>query len=112
MSYSIVVIEHNIDTVEKNDKNIQILYGNAAFKELLETAGAASCKLLIITASDIDAIKNIILAAREINPRIKILTRISYIEHIEIMEQLSVNYICPEEETLKALHNTLLTMGI
>jgi CPA2 family monovalent cation:H+ antiporter-2 len=112
MSYSIVVIEHNIDTVKKNDKNIEILYGNAAFKELLETAGASASKLLIITASDIEAIKNIILAAREINPRIKILTRISYIEHIELMEQLSVSYICPEEETLKALHNTLLTMGI
>jgi len=110
LSYSLTVLEHNMNTVTEHDTNIEILYGDASFQELLEPAGTKHAKLLIITSPEIKTIKNIILTARGLNPHIKILARIPYIENIPFMEALKVRYVCSEQESFNAFQDALIKL--
>ena len=107
LGYSVTVLEHNMNTVSREDLSLRILYGDASFQELLEPAGVCLAKLLVITSPDIKTTKGIIHLARLLNTSIKILARIPYMDNIPLMEKLNVHYVCTEKETFDAFQTAL-----
>lgn len=110
LSYLPVVIEHNIDTVSHNIQDVQIIYGDASFQDLLKEAGAERAHLLVITTLEIEPLEQVIEIARQINPKIKILVRIRYLAHAPLMEKVRVHYVCSEKETSKAFVDKILSL--
>ncbi|MEZ0386972.1 MAG: cation:proton antiporter, partial [Verrucomicrobium sp.] len=73
-----VVIEMNIETVRAlMSEGKAAIYGDAAQREILHHAGIEKAEGLIIAASGVPA-REIVEAARELNPKIRILTRTTY----------------------------------
>ena len=98
-----VIIEQNIDVVHQHKNQRQeIIYGDASQSGILETAHVATAKCLIITNPETAVATSIIKSAQHVNPLIKILSRVQYVSEEALMEDLHVEYICSEKETLKA----------
>lgn len=77
---SISVVEMNLETVKQlQEAGIHTVYGDAMQTEILKKAGVDKARSLIITASGLPA-EGIIQIARELNPRLRILTRTSYLK--------------------------------
>lgn len=112
LSYSPIVIEHNIDTVSHHHKDVQIIYGDASFHDLLKEADAEHSHLLIITTLEIDSIEQVIESARQMNPKIKILVRVRYLVDAPLMEKVKVQYVCCEQESSKAFVEKILSLDL
>lgn len=100
-NYFPVIIESNIDTVAELEEDYEILFGDATESVILEEAGIKEAAYLIITIPDTENAVAIIDAARNINPKIQIITRVSYLSEIEEMRQIKVKYVCSEAESQK-----------
>jgi CPA2 family monovalent cation:H+ antiporter-2 len=109
--YTPVVIEHNIDTVSDHVKDVQIIYGDASYQDLLKEADVEHASLLIITTLEIETIEQIIEFARQMNPKIKILVRVKYLSDVPSMEKHRVQYVCCEKESGKAFKELLLSIN-
>jgi monovalent cation:H+ antiporter-2, CPA2 family len=102
LGFAPIIIEQNIDTVStRESKALQIIFGDATSPHILEAAKIESARLLVITVPSLSATKEIIRTARQINPKIRILTRIHYISEEKLMQELNVQYVCDEKECLK-----------
>jgi CPA2 family monovalent cation:H+ antiporter-2 len=74
------VVEMNLETVKQlQEAGIHAVYGDALQTDILRKAGIEKARGLILTASEIPA-AGIIQTARELNPRLHILTRASYLK--------------------------------
>jgi len=74
-----VIVEMNIQTVQRLRAEGQaVVYGDATKREILHHAGIERADGLIIAASDLPS-KEIVTAARELNPKVRILTRTRYL---------------------------------
>ena len=92
-----VVIEMNIDTVQKlTSEGKQAIYGDAAQSEILSNAQLEAAAGLIISSSTAEA-ASIIKAARELNPKLRILTRASYLLESEALRKAGANAIFSSE---------------
>lgn len=94
------IIEENIDTVSNMEDRHSILFGDATQSDILKQAHIKDADYLIITAQNKNKAVKIIDAARQENPRIKIISRIQYISEIPTFENLNVIYVCSEGEAL------------
>jgi len=92
-----VVLEMNIDTVLRlNVEGIQSVYGDATNPEILRSAKVEQAAGLIISTSTPEA-ATIIAAAREINPKIRILTRSTYLAQTEALRKAGADAIFSSE---------------
>jgi CPA2 family monovalent cation:H+ antiporter-2 len=92
-----VVIELNIDTVlELNAAEIQSVYGDATKAELLRSARIGEAVALIISTSTPES-ATIIRTARELNPRIRILTRSTYLTETAALRKAGADAIFSSE---------------
>lgn len=74
-----VVVEMNIDTVQRlKSEGVQAIYGDAAQPEILRVARLEDAAGLVISSPTAEA-KSIIRAARDLNPKARILTRAMYL---------------------------------
>src|SRR5690606_1131352 len=73
------------------------IYGDGGRPDLLEKAGLSSAEFLVITISDVNSSHGIILAAREINPNIKIFARSRYLRNCLLLEEAGATSIAYEE---------------
>lgn len=96
-----MIIEQNIDTVEKLEENHNIIFGDASDASILKEAQVERAGWLIITIPDTLKTLEIIRVARQKNPAIEIAARIQFISEIPLVEGLKVHYICSEEEALE-----------
>lgn len=93
----VVVIEMNLDTVRKlRSAGRLAVYGDAAQREILHHAGIESAEGLIIAASGVQP-GEIIHAARDLNPKIRILTRASYLRESEGLKQAGAGAVFSSE---------------
>ena len=83
-----VVVDMNIDTVRQlKESGKHAVYGDASQREILHHAGIEEAEGLIISASGLPA-SEIVRAARELNPKIRILSRARYLtESAELRQQ-------------------------
>lgn len=76
----VVVIEMNIETVRTLRSNGQhAIFGDATQREILQHAGVEEARGLVIAANGLPA-QEIVEAAHELNPKIRILTRATYLQ--------------------------------
>ncbi|HXG03808.1 MAG TPA: cation:proton antiporter, partial [Candidatus Binatia bacterium] len=70
------VIERDPDIVrELRRRGVVCLYGDAAHASLLERAGAATARLVIVALPEIDRARLAVAAARRLNPAVPVLAR-------------------------------------
>jgi len=97
-----IIIENNIDTVSNMEEHNYIFFGDATEGNILKSAHIEKASHLIITIPDTEKTVTIIHAARHANPNIEIVARVQYIKEKPLLDELQVDYICTEEETLEA----------
>ncbi len=74
------IIELNLETVQRlRSEGVAAVYGEASHPETLQQAGVAEARFLILSASSIRDGKEVIRAARDLNPRLEVLARTAYL---------------------------------
>jgi len=78
------------------DAGKSAVYGDAAQREILHQAGIEGAEGLVVAGSGIPA-EVIVQAAREINPKIRILTRAAYLRESEALREAGANAVFTSE---------------
>jgi len=77
------VVEINIDTIrELRQQGVDAVYGDATRPETLTEAGITSADNLILTSAGMADSSEVIRAAREANPKIRVLARAAYLRDL------------------------------
>lgn len=93
----VVVIEMNLETTrELRAAGQPAIYGDATQREILHHAGIEKAAGLIIAASGMD-VRPVVEAARELNPKIRILTRASYVRETAALRTAGANAVFSSE---------------
>jgi CPA2 family monovalent cation:H+ antiporter-2 len=88
------VIEINIDTVrELREHGADVVYGDATRPEVLEEAGIATAGNLILTSAGMANSEEVIRAARDVNPGIRVLARASYLRDLPSMKRAGAHTV-------------------
>jgi CPA2 family monovalent cation:H+ antiporter-2 len=105
-----VVIELNVDTVTNLVNEGQpAVYGDASREEVLRAAGVEAAKYLVVTLPDLASRIPVVLAAREMNPDLRILVRARYLRERSFLEEIGATAVTYEEsETAVGLAEYLL----
>jgi CPA2 family monovalent cation:H+ antiporter-2 len=105
-----VVIELNVDTVrELNSRGRQAIYGDATHRDALEQAGLENAVALILSSSGLYASSETIRIARELNPKLVIFARSSYLSEIQDLRRSGADIVFSGEgEVALALTEFLL----
>lgn len=103
------VVEHNIDTVilEGDD---DVIFGDATQADILKHAFIEDAAYLLITIPDTAKTMDIIREARQLNPNIEIVARVSFINERSLMNEFRIKYVCTEGEVLKAFSHLVRQM--
>lgn len=113
IGYSVTIIERNIDTVAKlKEEKKRAVYGDATSSDILESAQIDDANLLVLTVPDKTIAVSIINIARQMHPKIEILTRVVYVSDEQFFRSLNVHLISSEEETIKAFHDAIFRMRV
>ncbi len=93
-----VVIDLNVDTIGMlKSQGKAAVYGDAAQRSVLQVAGIEKAKYLLITIPQIETRTAAMLAARELNPQLKVFVRARYLEERAWLEEMGADGICFEE---------------
>lgn len=92
-----VVVDSNINTVKTLlSQQRPAVYGDASKREILHHAGIEKAEGLLITASGVPA-EDVVKAARELNPKIRIVTRATYLRESDALEKAGANAVFSSE---------------
>lgn len=103
-----------IDINHSNVKQIQQLgiegiFGDSTSREILESVGAKEAFLVIITVSGRYTVPKIISTIRLLNPKVRILARIHYLQELsELNSAADCDIVISETESAKAVCNKAL----
>lgn len=105
----VVVIEMNIDTVEKlSRQGVPVLHGDARLRPILIDAGCEQARAIIVTAPNAPA-PEIAQAAHGINPRIGVMAHTTYIRNARnLRAQGAESVFSGEEEAALSMASHLL----
>ncbi|MCL2459703.1 MAG: cation:proton antiporter [Desulfobulbus sp.] len=105
-----VVIDLNMDTVNRlTDKGGWAVFGDAAKRGVLITAGIEHTGYLVITVPDTGRATAIAATARSLNPGIRILARARFLEKNQLLLKAGITAIAfEEEEVAKSLAKMVL----
>jgi CPA2 family monovalent cation:H+ antiporter-2 len=89
-----VIIELNVDTVQRlKTQGIRAIYGDATRLDTLSQAGVAEARALVLSASSIKNGREIIRMVRDLNPKIHILARTSYVRELDELRAAGVDHV-------------------
>ncbi len=92
------VLELNAENVRKGKADgAPIHYGDATRREILQHAGLASARILVVAISDLLATRRIVAQAREMNSDLNIIVRTRYMSELDDLYSLGANQVIPEE---------------
>ncbi|CAN5258801.1 cation:proton antiporter [soil metagenome] len=95
---SYLIIEMNPQTVRtEREAGVPIFYGDAGQEVILEHAGIASARVLLLVIPDPTASRRITQIARELNPTIKIIVRVRFLTEIYPLLALGADDVITEE---------------
>jgi monovalent cation:H+ antiporter-2, CPA2 family len=105
-----IVIDLNVDTIKSlHAAGQEAIYGDASQREILEAAGIHRARYLLITVPGIELRTVAVIAARELNPELKVFVRARYLGERAWLEEIGVTDVCYEEaETALGLASMLL----
>jgi CPA2 family monovalent cation:H+ antiporter-2 len=93
----VVVVETNLKVVQDlRVKGELAVYGDASLREILRHAAIEKADGLIIAASNAPA-DNVIKAARELNPEIRVLTRSTYLRELQELRDAGADAVFSSE---------------
>jgi CPA2 family monovalent cation:H+ antiporter-2 len=93
-----IIVEMNVDTVrELRNTGVHAIYGEAAKRETLVSAGVATAEALIFTASNVAGVEQSIRIARELNPDIRILARANYLNESPVLDRAGAHRVVTAE---------------
>jgi CPA2 family monovalent cation:H+ antiporter-2 len=93
-----VIIDLNIDTVKALlARGETAIYGDASNRDILRAAGVTRAKYLLITIPELSTRTLIVIAARELNPDLKIFVRARYVAERAWLEEIGVTEVAYEE---------------
>lgn len=108
LGFSTLIIDRNIDTISRlRATGRQSLYGDASMPEILEHADIVNVSLLVITAPEVEAARNIIITSQRLNPLVRIIARTRYLSEKAIFANLDAELICGEEESILAFRRAI-----
>ena len=92
-----VIVDSNLTTVQKLlEEKRPAVYGDASDRQILHHAGIEKAEGLLITASGVPA-EAVVKAARELNPKIRIVARATYLREIAALEKAGANAVFSSE---------------
>jgi CPA2 family monovalent cation:H+ antiporter-2 len=105
-----VIIDLNLDTVRSLAASGEIaIYGDATQRDILEAASIADAKYLLLTIPEVLVRTVVILAAKDLNPELRIFVRARYLQERAWLEEVGATAIVTEEaETAVGLAVQLL----
>jgi CPA2 family monovalent cation:H+ antiporter-2 len=106
-----LVIELNLDAVRRLESGgTRVIYGDAAHRETLARAGLEAAATLVLSSSSTPGSRETIRLARELNPRILILARSTYLGELPELREAGADYIFSGEgEVALAMTEFLLS---
>jgi CPA2 family monovalent cation:H+ antiporter-2 len=108
ISPTIIELNHNTLATIRQDGFSGVL-GDATHPQTLRYAGIENCSSLILSASSIQGAEELIRVARELNPEIKILVRVTYLREREHLLRVGADTVfAGEGETAMALGEHVL----
>lgn len=104
------VIEMNLDTMRKlRAEGVQVVYGDANKKDVLEKAGVAAAASLILSASGTASATEAVRVAHEINPSIQVVARADYLRETESLRSAGASEVFSGEgEVALAMADSIL----
>lgn len=105
-----VVVDLNLDTIRGLVESGQLaIYGDATRRDILEAAGIAKAKYLLVTIPEVLVRTVSILAAKDLNPDLRVFARARYIQEHAWLEKVGATAVVTEEaETAVGLAVVLL----
>lgn len=95
-----VVVEFNHTLVKKLQvENIPVVYGDPTDFDILEVAGVARARALVIAIPDLTTQLCVIVNARKINKKIMILSRVHFEQSQKILKSVGADYLIHPEFT-------------
>jgi CPA2 family monovalent cation:H+ antiporter-2 len=106
----LTIIDLNIETVRRvREEGMQAIYGDAARRETLESAGIMHAATLILASAGMEHAEAVIRAARELNPGIYVLARSAYLRDVAVLEAAGADKVFSGEgEVALAFSETML----
>jgi monovalent cation:H+ antiporter-2, CPA2 family len=107
-----LVVDVNPHTAEEiAAQGGQALWGDARHDRVLRAAGVPAARALIAAVPDAASTREVVAAARALNPRMTILARTRYLREVEPLQALGANEVIPEEfETSLELTGRVLAL--
>src|SRR5262249_3479750 len=88
------VIDLNVDAVRAlRDEGVAAVYGDATRSDTLASAGVAHAGSLILTSAGMEHSAEVIRAARELNPRLRVLARVGYLQELPTLKSAGANTV-------------------
>jgi CPA2 family monovalent cation:H+ antiporter-2 len=115
LEQAFVVVDVDPNRVEAaREKEIPLIYGDAAAEPVLEAAGVPEARLVILTVPDAIETRLVVGRVRSLNPEIRIVARSTSIEQLEDLGRLGVyEAVQPEFEAgLELGRQALIHLGI
>jgi len=109
------VLDHDPDQIEILRKfGFRVFYGDATRLDLLESAGAAQAKLLVIALDDVAASIRLAELAREHFPHLRVVARARNVSHFIQLRQQDIRHIEREtfESALRSGRHALEHLGV
>jgi len=88
------VIDLNVDTVRAlRDDGIAAVYGDATRPETLSAAGVSAAANLILTSAGMEHSAEVIRAARDLNPNVRVLARVGYLRDLPTLKNAGADSV-------------------
>lgn len=106
-----MIVEMNPVTVKKEKaRGEPIFYGDASQEAVLEHVGARHARIMVVAIPDPVATRMVVATARNLNPRLHIITRTRFLPEMKPLYELGANEVIPEEfETSVEIFTRVLT---
>lgn len=89
-----VIVELNLETVRMlRGEGLPAVYGDATQPDILTAAGAPDAVAMILTSAGMHGIEEIIRLARQMNPKLSIITRGSYLRDIPVLRKAGADAV-------------------
>jgi CPA2 family monovalent cation:H+ antiporter-2 len=104
------VVEMNLETVRLlREEGVRVVYGDASHAETLKSAGVAEAGSLVLSTAGIPGAAEVIRLARELNPRLRVLVRSTYLRERLVLRQAGADRVfAGEGEVALAMAESLL----
>jgi len=98
LEHPFVVVEMNGALVrEAHTQGIPVVYGDAAYPEIMHAVGVERARAVVIAVSDPISTRYTVRTVRELNPTVYVVARTRYVAEIEPLYAVGATDVIPEE---------------